>query len=186
MQKSLAPKLTYTGIIALGFLGIILFGALLLALPVSSRSGEWTPFINSLFTATSATCVTGLVVYDTFTHWSLFGQIVILLLIQVGGLGFMTIITMMLVFLKKRITLRERLVIRQSAGSINVGGVVLLVKKVAWGTLLFEGTGAVLLAFRFCPEMGFWRGAYNAIFHSVSAFCNAGIDIWENTANILL
>lgn len=177
MQKSSAPKLTYPGFIALGFLAIILLGTFLLSLPVSSSSKEWTPFVNSLFTATTATCVTGLVVYDTFTHWSLFGQLVILTLIQIGGLGFMTFITLMLVFLKKRITLKERLVIRQSAGSISVSGVVLLVKKAALGTIIFEGIGAVLLALRFCPRMGFWRGVYNGIFHSVSAFCNAGIDI---------
>lgn len=177
MQKVLAPRLTYTRIIALGFLVLIMFGTLLLSLPISSRTGEWTPFTDSLFTATTSTCVTGLVVYDTYTHWSLFGQIVILFLIQIGGLGFMTIIALLLVLLKKRISLRGRLVISHSAGAINVGGAVLLVKKVAWGTLIFEGLGTVLLALRFCPDMGFWRGVYNALFHSVSAFCNAGIDL---------
>jgi len=173
----LKNKLTYTRIIALGFIGVILIGTFLLSLPVSSRDGEWTPFINSLFTATSATCVTGLVVYDTYMKWSLFGQIVILLMIQVGGLGFMTIITMFSIFLKRRIGLHERRLLMQSAGTMRISGVVRLIKRILVGTFVFEGTGAVLLATRFCPEMGILRGIYNAVFHSVSAFCNAGFDL---------
>ena len=102
MQKNLAPRLTYTRIIVLGLLAIILLGTLLLSLPISSRTGEWTPFIDSLFTATTSACVTGLIVYDTYTHWSLFGQLVILFLIQIGGLGFMTIITMIFIFFRKK------------------------------------------------------------------------------------
>ena len=183
MQKNLAPRLTYTRIIVLGLLAIILLGTLLLSLPISSRTGEWTPFIDSLFTATTSACVTGLIVYDTYTHWSLFGQLVILFLIQIGGLGFMTIITMIFIFFRKKITLRERLVIRQSAGSISVGGVVLLVKKVALGTLIFEGLGAVLLALRFCPDMGFWRGVQRAV--SPFRVLQRGIDLWANTGVLL-
>ena len=173
----LKRKLTYTQIIALGFFLIILTGGILLTLPISSRSGEFTPFLNALFTATSATCVTGLVVYDTFTHWSLFGQIVIICMIQIGGIGFMTIITMLSIFLKRKIGLNERKLLMQSAGSIQIGGVVALILRIIKGTIIFEGIGAILLSIRFIPEMGFVRGIYNAVFHAISAFCNAGFDL---------
>ena len=173
----LKRKLTYTQIIALGFFLIILTGGILLTLPISSRSGEFTPFLNAIFTATSATCVTGLVVYDTFTHWSLFGQIVIICMIQIGGIGFMTIITMLSIFLKRKIGLNERKLLMQSAGSIQIGGVVALILRIIKGTIFFEGIGAILLSIRFIPEMGFLRGIYNAVFHAVSAFCNAGFDL---------
>lgn len=170
-------NLTYTRIIALSFFGIIIVGSLLLTLPVAARSAESTPYINSLFTAVSATCVTGLVTYDTFTHWSLFGQGVILCLIQIGGLGFMTLVTLLAMFLGKNIGLHERRLLMQSAGTLQIGGVVRLLRRIAMGTALFEGIGAVVLAIRFCPKMGFLEGVYNAVFHSVSAFCNAGFDL---------
>lgn len=170
-------KLSYTQIIALGTLVVILFGSILLSLPIASRSGEATPFLNSFFTAASATCVTGLVVYDTYTHWSIFGQIVILSLIQIGGLGFMTIVTLFSMFLRRKIGLRERRLLMESANTMRIGGIVLLIKKISIGTLIFEGIGTILLAIRFCPEMGLKVGIYNALFHSVSAFCNAGFDI---------
>lgn len=173
----LRKRMTYTQMIAAGFLLIILAGSVLLCLPVSSRTGEWTSFADSAFTATSATCVTGLIVFDTCTHWSLFGQIVILLLIQTGGIGFMTFITMFSVFLKRRISLHERKLLMQSAGTMRISGVVKLLKRIVAGTFLFEGIGAALLAVRFCPEMGLAKGLYYAVFHSVSAFCNAGFDI---------
>jgi len=177
MTNKLKLKLSYTQIIALGFFILILSGAVLLTLPISSRSGEWTPFLNSLFTATSATCVTGLVVFDTYTHWSVFGQIVIICLIQVGGIGFMTIITMFSIFLKRQIGLHERKLLMQSAGSITISGVVALIKRIIKGTIIFEGLGAILLSIRFIPEMGVKDGIYNAVFHSISAFCNAGFDL---------
>ncbi len=170
-------KLSYTQIIALGTFIIILFGSILLSLPIASRSGEATPFLNSFFTAASATCVTGLVIYDTYTHWSIFGQFVILVLIQIGGLGFMTIVTMFSIFLKRKIGLRERRLLMESASTMRIGGIVLLIKKISIGTLIFEFIGAIFLATRFCPDMGFKIGLYNALFHSVSAFCNAGFDI---------
>lgn len=170
-------KATYTQTIALGFLIIIIAGAMLLCLPISSRAGEWTSFFDALFTATSATCVTGLVVFDTYTHWSLFGQIVILMMIQIGGIGFMTLITMVSVFMGRRISLHERKLIMQSAGNTKISGAIHLVRHIILGTIMFEAAGAVLLAFRFCPEMGILNGIYNAIFHSVSAFCNAGFDL---------
>jgi trk system potassium uptake protein TrkH len=163
--------------IALGYLLIIAIGTLLLSLPVSSR-GVGTPSLSdALFTATSATCVTGLVVFDTFTQWSLFGQLVILLLIQIGGLGFMTIITMFSFFLRRRIGIKERGLLRESINVLNIGGIVRLIKKILIGTLFFEGLGAILLSIRFIPRMGVGVGIYNAVFHSVSAFCNAGFDL---------
>ncbi len=128
-------------------------------------------------TASSAFCVTGLIVYDTYTHWSLFGQIVIITLIQTGGLGFMTIITLILMFLKRRIGLKERRLIMESANTYNIGGVVRLIRKVIRRTFIIEGAGIIILTIRFYPEMGFWEGFYNGVFHSVSAFCNAGFDL---------
>lgn len=170
-------KLSYTQIIALGFLAIILVGTLLLCLPIAARSGQATPLQDAFFTATSATCVTGLIVYDTFTHWSLFGQLVILTLIQIGGLGFMTVAIFISMFLGRKIGLKERSLMQEAVNTSQIGGIVKLTRHMLIGTFLFEGLGALLLALRFCPEMGFWRGLYNAVFHSVSAFCNAGFDL---------
>lgn len=170
-------KLTYTKVITIGFALLILLGAFLLMLPIASKSGEWTPFTNALFTSTSATCVTGLIVYDTFSHWSLFGQTVIITLIQIGGLGFMTIITMFSFLLKRRIGLRERRLLMESSGSPELKGVIRMIRKILYGTFITEAVGAVLLSIRFIPRMGVLRGIYNAVFHSVSAFCNAGFDL---------
>lgn len=177
MIKKINLKLSYTQTIALGFAVLICVGALILCLPISSRSGEWTSPLDTLFTATSATCVTGLVLYDTYTQWSIVGQLVILFLIQLGGIGFMTVITMFSIFMKRRIGLHERQLLVQSAGTLRLSGVVRLIKRIVTGSICFELLGAALLATRFCPQMGFWRGIYNAIFHSVSAFCNAGFDL---------
>lgn len=163
--------------IVIGFLIIILMGAILLSMPFSARSGQVTPFLNCVFTATSATCVTGLVTYDTFTHWSPAGQVILLLLIQIGGIGFMTVITMFSLFLKKQISLHERRILMQSAGTLQIGGIVRLVRRILLGTMFFEGVGAIILAMRFCPMMGIGQGLWNAVFHSVSAFCNAGFDL---------
>ena len=170
-------RLTYTQLIALSFLLVILAGALLLCLPFSSAKGEWTPFLDSLFTATSATCVTGLVVVDTYTHWSFVGQLIIILLIQIGGLGFMTVMTMFTIFMHKRISLHKRRLLMQSAGYVQLNGVTTLIRKILRGTLLFEGAGALILATRFCPKMGLADGLWSAVFHSISAFCNAGFDV---------
>lgn len=177
MLKTLKGNISYTRVIALGFVIIIFFGALLLTLPISSNSGESTNFCDALFTATSATCVTGLVVRDTAEYWSIFGKCVILVLIQIGGIGFMSIVTMMTMIMGKTIRLGQRKLLMQSAGSMQVGGMVLLLRKIIIGTVIFEMFGAVLLAIRFCPQMGFIKGVANAVFHSVSAFCNAGFDI---------
>lgn len=170
-------KLNYTEIIIFGTFGIILMGGFILSLPISSKSNIATPFIDSLFTAASAFCVTGLVVYDTFTHWSIFGQIIILLLIQIGGLGFMTIITQFSIFLRRKIGLKERRLLMESANTLKIGGIVLLVKKIIIRTFIFEGIGALILTFNFYPTMGLKVGLYYGIFHSISAFCNAGFDL---------
>lgn len=170
-------SISTTRLIALSFLLVILSGSFLLCLPLSSSSGEWTGFVDAFFTATSATCVTGLVVFDTFSHWSVFGQLVILLMIQIGGIGLMTIIIMLFIFLKKKISLHERLILMQSAGTVRISGMVKLVMRIIKGTLFCEGIGALFLAMRFIPKMGFVRGLYYAVFHSVSAFCNAGFDL---------
>lgn len=164
-------------IIVLVFLAIILTGGLLLTLPISSKSGVPTPFLTALFTATSCTCVTGLALVDTFTHWSTFGQVVMLLLIQIGGLGFMTIVTLFFFAVHRRIGLKERLVMAQSLGLEGLNGVVKMVKLVLLRTLIVEGTGAVLLTLRFCFQMPFGKALWWGVFHSVSAFCNAGFDI---------
>ena len=176
-MSKLRDKLSYTRIIVLSFLLIILIGAVVLSLPISSRSRDWTPFFDAMFTATSATCVTGLIVYDTYTHWSLFGQFIILLLIQIGGLGVMTCIAMIALFLKRRISLGERRLLMQSAGSLEIGGIVKLIQRIIKGTAIVEFCGAILFFIAFFPKMGLWDGLWNAIFHAVSAFCNAGFDL---------
>lgn len=177
MHKLKKPNFTYSQISAISFMSIILVGALLLTLPISSRSGEATPFIDALFTSASATCVTGLVVYDTYTHFSLFGQIVILSLIQIGGLGFMIIATLFSLMLKRKIGLKERGMLQESVSTIHIGGIVRLTKHILFGTVIFEAIGAIILALRFYPDMGLKQGLYNGVFHSISAFCNAGFDL---------
>ncbi len=174
-NKSIEKKST-TRLIASGFALIILVGALLLTMPVSNRSGQGN-FLNSLFTATSATCVTGLVVADTYQNWTTFGQVIILCLIQVGGLGFLTLGAFISVLLKKRIGLQQREQLHESVNTLEIAGVVRLVKKIVVGTVIIELMGAILLAFRFIPRFGVARGIYFSVFHAVSAFCNGGFDL---------
>ncbi len=176
-MKSQKPRMSQTQVISLGFFIIITIGTLLLMLPFSSKSGQTTPFLDSLFTATSASCVTGLVTLDTFTHWSLFGQCVILVMIQLGGLGFMTIATFFVLLVNRRLGLRGREILSESISSFQLGGILGLAKKIVIITAALELTGAALLMIRFCPQFGFWRGLYISLFHSVSAFCNAGFDL---------
>lgn len=164
-------------LIVLSFLGIILAGALLLTTPLSSAEGVWTNFVDCLFTATSAACVTGLAVTDTAAHWSLFGQIVILLLIQTGGLGAMTIITGFFSVVRKRTSLADTRMLMQAAGNDSYAGVAKLVRRLFLGTILFEAAGTALLAVRFVPAFGWGRGLWFSVFHSISAFCNAGFDL---------
>ncbi|OGO02629.1 MAG: Trk family potassium uptake protein [Chloroflexi bacterium RBG_13_54_8] len=167
-------------ILLYGFVAIIMVGAVLLVLPIAAKTGQSASFLTALFTATSATCVTGLVVVDTGTYWSSFGQAVILVLIQVGGLGFMTSATLLLMALGRRIGLRERLLIGESMGLERWGGVVGLAKRIALFTLLVESVGALLLYFRFSLENPMGTAVWKGIFHSVSAFNNAGLDILGN------
>ena len=166
-----------TRFLTVGFALIILLGSLLLCLPVSSQSGEFTPWLDCLFTATSATCVTGLIVEDTGLYWSTFGQVVILCLIQLGGLGFVSMIALVFLALHRRIGLTQRLAISSALGMNDLAGVVRVVKNALIGTCLLELAGAALLSLRFVPMFGLGRGLWYSVFHSISAFCNAGFDI---------
>ncbi|MGE5577728.1 MAG: TrkH family potassium uptake protein [Syntrophothermus sp.] len=174
------PNLSPAQALVFGFAALIFAGGILLSLPISSATSKPVPFLDALFTATSAVCVTGLVVVDTATRYSIFGQVVILLLIQMGGLGIMTMTTLLALLLGKRINLRERLRIQEGLNQYSMAGVVALTKTVLIMSMLFEGTGALLLAFRFVPEFGWGRGLYFSLFHSVSAFNNAGFDLMGN------
>ncbi|WP_128426118.1 TrkH family potassium uptake protein [Gudongella oleilytica] len=168
-------------ILALGFMTTILLGALLLNLPRASVSGESIGFIDALFTSASAVCVTGLVVVNTADHWTVFGQAVILMLIQIGGLGIMTMATIFALVSGKKISLKERLVIKEQLNQESLSGLVKLVKYVIAMTLFIEFVGAVVLSYVFIPEFGLKQGIWNSLFHSVSAFCNAGFDITGNS-----
>ena len=170
--------LTPTRTIAVVFLLLILTGALLLTLPAASRDGFSCGFRPALFTATSATCVTGLILYDTWTQWSGFGQVVIICLIQIGGLGFMSIASLVLFALRRRVGLKQRMLIAQALSLNDLEGVVRLQKWVLFGSLLVESTGALILLIRFWPEYGFLTALKWGAFHAVSAFCNAGFDIF--------
>ncbi len=170
-------RLSNIQIIAIGFVLIALVGTIVLMLPVSSKTGEWTQPMTALFTAVSASCVTGLVLVDTATHWSLFGQSVILVLIQLGGLGFMSVATFFLSFTKKRIDLRKRSLMAESINTSHIAGLKKITRKIICGTLLFETLGAVLLSVQFVKDFGWGKGIRYGIFHSVSAFCNAGFDL---------
>jgi len=170
-------RLSKVQTIALGFFLIIVAGTLLLMLPIASRDGHSTGFFHALFTATSSTCVTGLVVVDTYTNWTLFGQVVILALIQIGGLGFITIGMFFFIFLKRKIGLKERNLIQESVNTLQISGIVRLVKKIVRYTIAFEGIGAILLMTRFIPRFGWLKGIWYGIFHAISAFCNAGFDL---------
>lgn len=183
MFSNFTKRLSGMQLIAGGFFLIIFIGTLLLLLPFASRPGEHTSFLEALFTSASATCVTGLVVVDTFSHWTLFGQAVILCLIQIGGLGFITIGITVSMLLRRKIGLKERGLIRESFNIIELRGMVRLTKRVILGTLFFELTGAVILSLCFIPKMGVFQGVYYGIFHSVSGFCNAGFDLMGRYAS---
>ncbi len=167
-----------TRLIALCFLGIILAGTALLMLPVSSRNGCSCPFLPALFTATSATCVTGLTPFDTWTQWSGFGQAVLLCLIEVGGLGFMSAATLVIFLFRRKVGLRQRMIMAQALSLNEMDGVVRLQRTVLVGSLSFQAAGALILTGWFWPQYGFARALRWGVFHSVSAFCNAGFDIF--------
>lgn len=170
-------QLSYVQTIALGFLIVIAAGTILLMLPAASQSGEATGLVTALFTSVSASCVTGLVLVDTATYWSGFGQAVIIVLIQLGGLGFMTIATLFSRLLRRRMSMRERGVMAESINTVRVGRIMEIASTIGLGTLIFELAGAVLLSIRFIPEFGLGRGLWYSVFHSISAFCNAGFDL---------
>ena len=164
-------------VMAAGFALVILLGTALLCLPAATQSGESAGVITALFTATSATCVTGLVVEDTYLFWSPFGRWVILAMIQVGGLGFMTLAAGLAMLLRRRISLRQRRLLGASLNMDGLSGLVRLARRVLFGSLAFEGAGALILWIRFARDYGFWGGLERGIFHAVSAFCNAGFDM---------
>jgi len=176
--KKRQVKLSPTQIIAIVFAAIILVGTVLLSLPAASRSGVSCGIRPALFTATSATCVTGLVMYDTWSQWSSFGQIVIITLIEIGGLGFMSAASLVVFIFRRKVGLKQRMVMAQALSLNDMEGVVRLQKWVLLGSLSIQLTGALVLLLRFLPEYGFKQAAAWGFFHSISAFCNAGFDIF--------
>jgi trk system potassium uptake protein TrkH len=170
--------------LAVSFAGLILAGALLLMLPIASRGGQSLPFLDALFTAASASCVTGLVLFDTFTQFTYFGQAVLLALIQVGGLSLMTVSSLTAFLLHRRIGLHRRSVLMDTVGALQMGGVVRLTRRALKVTAVCEGAGAVLLALWFIPQYGPGRGLWMGVFHAVSAFCNAGFDLLGTGASL--
>ena len=176
-------RLSSFQIIILGFAGVILLGALLLMLPISTTGGNVTPFNETLFTATSAVCVTGLVVQDTGSYWSTFGQAVILALIQIGGLGVVTVAASFALLSGRKISLMQRSTMQDAISAPKVGGIVRLTRFILRGTFLIELLGALAVLPVFCRDYG-WRGVWMAVFHSISAFCNAGFDILGTESNL--
>lgn len=181
-MRNMIKRLTPFQLITMEFAAVILFGAILLMLPVSSSAGIITPFNKALFTSTSAVCVTGLAVLDTGSYWSLFGQFIILLLIQIGGLGVVTVTASVTLLSGRRISLMQRTNMQNAISAPKIGGIVRLTKFILKGTFLIELIGAVLLLPVFCRDYGI-RGIWMSIFHSVSAFCNAGFDILGTSQN---
>lgn len=171
-----------TRTIILGFFVVICIGTFLLNLPIASKNGQSIGLIDAFFTATSAVCVTGLTVVNTLAHWTTFGKVVIIFLIQIGGLGFMTIVTLVFILAKKKITLKERMLIQESLNQNSMQGMVRLVVNIIKGTAILEGIGAIILSFVFIPHYGSVKGVLYGVFHSISAFCNAGFDIIGETS----
>lgn len=164
-------------VIILGFLFVILLGSFLLTLPISSQEGIWTPFLDALFTATSAVCVTGLVVFDTATYWSGFGQVIVILLIQIGGLGVVTVAGAFAILSGRRIGLMQRSTMQEAISAPKVGGIVRLTGFILKMVFAIEFLGALLLFPTFYRDFGLFKGIWYALFHSISAFCNAGFDL---------
>lgn len=173
----LKKQLSSIKIIALGYFCVVVAGTLLLMLPFASADGKSAPFVDALFTATSASCVTGLVVRDTAMGWSIFGQAVILAIIQLGGLGFMTIATWFSMLLRHRQGLRTKMLMVESISTDSISSIANITKLIITGTAIIEGAGALLLSTRFIPEFGLAKGIWYSVFHSISAFCNAGFDL---------
>lgn len=177
IYKKKKNSLNSTQVIAGGFFLMILIGTFLLMLPISSKAMQWTDPLTALFTATSASCVTGLVVVDTYCYWSLFGKSVILCMIQIGGLGFITLGVFAAMFFRRNIGLKERNLIQDSVNTFHIGGVVALVRKIIVGTMMIEFIGAMLLSMKFIKEFPLMKAVGYGVFHSISAFCNAGFDL---------
>lgn len=175
-------RLTTTRTVTLGFVLAILAGSLILTLPISSAKGTWTPYIDALFTSTTSFCVTGLVTVPTFSHWSAFGKVMVALMIQLGGLGIYTAMILTMTFIGKRITLKERVMIQESYNLESPSGMIRLILRIFKGTLIVEGIGAFLFMFRFAPQFGVWKGLGISVFQSISAFCNAGMDIIDEVS----
>lgn len=183
-MSALGKIMTPSRILVIGFATVILFGSLLLMLPIANQNGLGLSFLNALFTATTSTCVTGLVVVDTGTTFTYFGQVVILCLIQIGGLGFMTFATLFALILGRKITFKERLLLQESMNQISVEGIVRLAKSVIQISFAIEGIGALILTLRWVADFGWMKALYFGIFHSISAFNNAGIDLFGNFSSL--
>lgn len=183
IMKKFGKSLSTSQIIILGFAGVILLGSLLLMLPAATRDGEGATFADALFTSTSAVCVTGLVVQDTATYWSAFGQAVILVLIQIGGMGVVTVAVAIFAISGKKISLRERSIMQEAISANRLSGIVRLTGFIIKAAVCFEVLGAVVMAPVFCREFGAGKGLWYAVFHSVSAFCNAGFDLMGEKAH---
>ncbi len=176
-MSGIEKKLSSAQIIILGFAGVILLGSMLLMLPIATRDGRGAAFADALFTSTSAVCVTGLIVYDTAVYWTRFGQAVILMLIQIGGMGVVTVGAAVFMVSGKKINLKQRSTMQEAISAHKVGGIVNLTGFIIKMTLIFELVGALVMMPAFCGEFGLAGGMWRAVFHSVSAFCNAGFDL---------
>ena len=188
MEKNLINKsqtrLNAVQILAIGFLSVIIIGGIILSLPISSVDGRSTNLLDSIFTSTSAVCVTGLVTIDTGTHWNTFGQIIILMLIEIGGLGFMSVTTFVAILLGKKITLRDRLIMQEAMNTFGIQGLVKMVRYVIILTFSLQLGGALILSTQFIPQFGIKKGIFYSIFHAASSFCNAGFDLFGNFSSL--
>lgn len=176
-KRRLSDRLTGTQVIALGFLMVILTGTLLLMLPCMNRQGIWTPFVDAMFMSTTSVCVTGLTLVNIYEYWNLFGQIVILMLIQIGGIGVVAMTILLMMIFRKKVSLKDRMLIQETYSANSMRGLVNLTRRILSGIALVEGIGAVCYAFYFIPEYGVLRGGWISIFMSISAFCNAGMEV---------
>lgn len=177
MENKKKSKMTATQSLVLGVLIVIFIGAILLKLPISNKDGKSIKFIDSLFVSTSSVCVTGLTTVVPSEQFSIFGQVIIMVLIEIGGLGFMSFIALILMLMGKKINLSDRMVIKESLNQNNLSGLIKLIRKIFIYTITFQTIGTIFLSIRFIPTYGVGKGIFYSIFHSISAFCNAGFDI---------
>lgn len=177
IRKKLTDHLSGTQMIALGFLTVILVGTFLLMLPCMNREGVWTPFVDAMFMSTTSVCVTGLTLVNIYEYWNIFGQIIILILIQIGGVGVVTMSILVMMIFRKKVSLKDRMLIQETYSAHSMRGLVNLTRKILKGIVIVEGIGAVFYAFAFIPEYGPLRGSWISLFMSISAFCNAGMEV---------